>query len=107
MTKANLFFFLLACLFCAQYEFACGVEAYRPFNSQAKGQAPPSPRESLSRISVPDGFQVELFAAEPSVRQPISMTFDTRGRLWVAESYTYDGSHWTDGRDNRCCLIFA
>ena len=105
MTKANLFLVLLFGFSWAQLEFACGVEAYHPFNSQAKGQVPPSPRESLSRITVPDGFHIELFAAEPSVRQPISMTFDTRGRLWVAESYTYDGSHWTDGHDDRI-LIF-
>ncbi|MFP6886944.1 MAG: hypothetical protein VB997_05250, partial [Opitutales bacterium] len=88
MTKANLFLVLLFGFSWAQLEFACGVEAYHPFNSQAKGQVPPSPRESLSRITVPAGFHIELFAAEPSVRQPISMTFDTRGRLWVAESYT-------------------
>ncbi len=30
-----------------------------------------------------------LFAAEPDVQNPIAMAFDARGRLWVAENYTY------------------
>ena len=38
---------------------------------------------------MPEGFQVTLFAAEPDVNQPIAMTTDDRGRLWVIENYTY------------------
>ncbi len=38
---------------------------------------------------MPPGFRVNVFAAEPDVQQPISLTFDPRGRLWVAENYTY------------------
>jgi hypothetical protein len=30
-----------------------------------------------------------VFAAEPDVRQPIAMTFDDRGRVWIAEAYEY------------------
>jgi putative membrane-bound dehydrogenase-like protein len=54
----------------------------------AKDQ-PPSPEEAVRRFKVPDGFEVTLFAGEPDVRQPIAMTFDDRGRLWVAECYSY------------------
>jgi putative membrane-bound dehydrogenase-like protein len=35
------------------------------------------------------GFQAELIAAEPEVRQPIAFAIDERGRLWVAEAYSY------------------
>jgi len=49
----------------------------------------PTPEESAAGFSLPDGFKVNVFAAEPDVRQPIAMTFDDRGRLWVAECYTY------------------
>ncbi len=38
---------------------------------------------------VGEGFRVTLAASEPDVRQPIAMAFDERGRLWVAEGYTY------------------
>jgi putative membrane-bound dehydrogenase-like protein len=30
-----------------------------------------------------------LAAAEPDVHQPVAMAFDDRGRLWIAEAYTY------------------
>ncbi len=51
-----------------------------------------SPEEALAKIKVPEGFHVSLFAGEPDVQQPISLTTDERGRLWVAENYTYSDS---------------
>jgi len=47
------------------------------------------PAEALAGFTVPDGFRVSLFAAEPDVQQPIAIATDARGRLWVAENYTY------------------
>lgn len=57
---------------------------------------PLSPAEALDRMELPDGFEVTLFAAEPQVAQPIDFTFDDRGRLWVAECYSYPdpGDPW-------------
>lgn len=53
-------------------------------------QKPLSPEESLRRMVVPSGFHVELFAAEPELGgKPICMTWDARGRLWVAETVDY------------------
>src|SRR5205814_4434043 len=34
-------------------------------------------------------FSVSLFAGEPDVCQPIAFCLDDRGRLWVAEAYSY------------------
>ncbi len=48
-----------------------------------------TPEDALRRMAVPDGFHVEIFAAEPMVRQPLSATFDDRGRLWVIEYLQY------------------
>ena len=61
--------------------------------------------EAIKRLKLPHGFQVTLAAAEPRVRQPIAIAFDDRGRLWVAESYSYNGSTFTDLRNDRI-LIF-
>ena len=36
-----------------------------------------------------DGFQAELIAAEPEVHQPIAFAIDEKGRLWIAEAYSY------------------
>ena len=52
-------------------------------------QEPLSPQESKRLIQVPPGFSLELFAAEPDIINPISMTWDERGRLWVIETVDY------------------
>ncbi|MBX9677286.1 MAG: c-type cytochrome [Gemmataceae bacterium] len=61
----------------------------QPKNTQKETIPFLSPQESLKKLKLPEGFQATLFAAEPDVQQPIAMTFDSRGRLWVAENYTY------------------
>ncbi|MGZ8938663.1 MAG: DUF7133 domain-containing protein, partial [Limisphaerales bacterium] len=60
-----------------------------PYDSQKETIAPLKPEEALVRLKLPEGFRATLFAAEPELQQPIGMTFDARGRLWVAENYTY------------------
>jgi putative membrane-bound dehydrogenase-like protein len=60
-----------------------------PVNTQAPGEHPPSPHEMLDLFELPPGFRVSLFAGEPDVQQPIAFDFDDRGRVWVAENYTY------------------
>ena len=45
--------------------------------------------EAARRWKFPDGFSVTNFASEPAVQQPVAMAMDHRGRLWVAECYTY------------------
>lgn len=47
------------------------------------------PGEAAAGFRVPDGFRVTAFAAEPDIQNPIAMAWDTRGRLWIAENYTY------------------
>jgi putative membrane-bound dehydrogenase-like protein len=54
----------------------------------AGSQALP-PDEALKRFKVADGFEVQLFASEPMVRQPVTMTFDDRGRMWVIQYLQY------------------
>lgn len=50
---------------------------------------PLDPLEAARTMQVPAGFKVTLFAGEPVVQQPIGMCTDDRGRLWVAENYSY------------------
>jgi putative membrane-bound dehydrogenase-like protein len=62
----------------------------KPINTESDDETVLStPAEALAAIKVPEGFRVTLFAAEPQIRQPIAITTDPRGRLWVAENYTY------------------
>src|SRR5687768_333829 len=45
--------------------------------------------EAVKAITLPPGFKATLFASEPDIKQPIAFAIDDRGRLWVAEGYTY------------------
>ena len=48
-----------------------------------------SPEDAVKEMTLPPGFKATLFAGEPDVKQPIAFAIDHRGRLWVAEAYTY------------------
>src|SRR4249919_2713072 len=48
-----------------------------------------SPENAAKEMTLPPGFKATLFAGEPDVMQPIAFAIDDRGRLWVAEAYTY------------------
>src|ERR1700677_3939581 len=61
-------------------------------NTRDPKLVPPPPAETVKLIAAPPGFHVSLFAGEPDVQQPIGMCLDDRGRLWVAECYTYAGN---------------
>jgi putative heme-binding domain-containing protein len=50
---------------------------------------PRTPAEERKALRVPEGFEVQLVAAEPDIHKPINMAFDARGRLWVTQSVEY------------------
>ena len=54
-----------------------------------KMQLPLQPAESAKHLVLPPGFEAKLFAADPEIFKPIAMTWDHRGRLWVAETIDY------------------
>lgn len=61
-------------------------------------QMPLSPAESLKRLVVPQGFQVELFVSEPELAgKPIAMNWDEHGRLWVCETVDYPNDLQPEG----------
>ena len=49
----------------------------------------PDPAVELGQFQAAEGFEVNLFAANPLIAKPINMNFDARGRLWVASSGVY------------------
>src|SRR4051794_17674504 len=52
-------------------------------------QKPLPPGESQKHLAMPQGFEADLFVAEPQVAKPITMTWDHLGRLYVAETVDY------------------
>jgi putative membrane-bound dehydrogenase-like protein len=95
----------MSCWLCC----APGVAADFPaiFNTE-KTPGGPMPAEEVARtMELPPGFSCKVFAAEPDVQQPIAMAWDARGRLWVAECYTYaeNPGRWNTSLRDRI-LIF-
>ncbi|HZK80967.1 MAG TPA: PVC-type heme-binding CxxCH protein, partial [Humisphaera sp.] len=63
---------------------------------------PLSPEESLKVIHVPDGFAVDLVAAEPLIMDPVAVAWGADRKLWVVEMADYpsgiDGKMKAGGR---------
>ncbi len=64
-----------------------GVQA-KPNNSMQK---PLTPEKSVKHYSVPEGFEMKLFASDEQFAggKPIAMAWDERGRLWAAVTVDY------------------
>jgi putative heme-binding domain-containing protein len=61
-----------------------------PLFAQSGAKIPdPDPELERKTFILPEGFEVNLFAADPLLAKPIQMNFDPQGRLWVACSETY------------------
>jgi putative membrane-bound dehydrogenase-like protein len=65
------------------------IPNYEHRDPPPKLQAPLSPQESMALMQVPVGFELQLFASEPDIINPIHMDWDSRGRLWVIETIDY------------------
>ena len=83
-----------------------GLVTDRRFVREAHASSPPtaalSPAESQAAIRLPEGYRVEVVAAEPFVRDPVAIAWDEHGRLWVVEMADYpygmDGAGKPGGR---------
>ncbi|MDZ4817586.1 MAG: PVC-type heme-binding CxxCH protein, partial [Planctomycetota bacterium] len=47
------------------------------------------PADSIKQFTVPAGLEISLFASESDVQQPLSISFDDRGRMWVVQYIQY------------------
>src|SRR3954452_6770671 len=70
---------------------AFGLVLVSPLHAQHDLASIPDPDPEIERRSfqVADGFEVNLFAADPVLAKPIQMNFDPAGRLWVVSSEVY------------------
>jgi len=82
------------------------VPNYEKRNPAPKVQESLSPEQSMSLMQVPVGFELQLFASEPDVVNPIYMNWDERGRLWVIETVDYPNEIKEDDKgDDRIKIL--
>ncbi|WP_247236543.1 PVC-type heme-binding CxxCH protein [Telluribacter sp. SYSU D00476] len=65
-------------------------------------------QEAIDKIKVAPGYKLELFASEvefPDLANPVQMSFDNKGRLWIATMPTYPHYKPGDAKPNDKILI--
>src|SRR5436190_6856864 len=67
--------------------FSVGKQLGGAFTPASRPALPPD--DAAKKFVLPEGFEARLFAAEPDIVNPVAMTWDERGRLWVVELYEY------------------
>lgn len=67
---------LLICILCC---------AQGPRNKEWDISPVRTPAQEKSTFKIEPGFTIELVASEPMVQEPVAMSFDGDGRLWVVE----------------------
>lgn len=85
----------LALLFCLQAHSQV---------AELQAEEPSPPEKAAAAMQVPEGFKVTLFAGEPDVKQPIAMCIDDRGRVWIAEGYSYP-KHQNNPQQDRILIL--
>ncbi|WP_198674165.1 PVC-type heme-binding CxxCH protein [Chitinophaga alhagiae] len=71
------------------YRMEANIPNYEQRVPAPRYQEPLSPEASAKLIQVPPGFELQLFASEPDIINPIAMDWDEKGRLWVIETVDY------------------
>ena len=70
--------------------FSTACLALSPAFAQSPGRSGrEAALEQLKKMTVAEGLEVQLFAAEPMVRNPANMDIDARGRIWCTEGVNY------------------
>jgi putative membrane-bound dehydrogenase-like protein len=79
-------------------------EKPKPSNRDKVEQGAPLPLDEAAKaMTLPPGFTATLFAGEPDIHQPIGLTVDHRGRLWVCENDSYP--RWEEHGKDRIVIF--
>ena len=66
-----------------------------------------TPERAVEVMTIAEGFQVNVYAAEPMITQPMAFCWDDRGRMWVAENRDYEsrGRGFANSGDSRILIL--
>lgn len=81
------------------------IPNYEKKDPAPRFQLPLTPEQSMKLIQVPVGFELELFASEPMIINPIAMAWDERGRLYVIETTDYPNEVRKEGGSDKIKIL--
>lgn len=66
-----------------------------------------TPEEAVKNMTLKEGFNVNVWASEPMMTQPMAFCWDDRGRLWIAENRDYEsrGHGFSNAGDSRILIL--
>ncbi|MCB1120271.1 MAG: hypothetical protein KJT03_01880 [Verrucomicrobiae bacterium] len=88
MIRLILFFSVFACPLIAQVQHVAPTDAL-------------TPKEQRQKFQLPPGFEIQLVLSDPDIGQPMNLSFDVRGRLWVTSSVEYPFPAQVEGLEPR------
>ncbi len=88
--KRSVCFVLLVALQAISWSMYCGHSHGKEIELATDAPGPLPLEESQELFVVPEGFRVELVAAEPHLADPTAIAFGPRGRLFVCELHGYN-----------------
>jgi putative membrane-bound dehydrogenase-like protein len=64
-------------------------------------------QEAVAAMTVKEGYQVNVWASEPMMTQPMAFCWDDRGRLWIAENKDYEsrGKGFSNSGESRILIL--
>lgn len=86
--------------------FLGGLAAAAPPDASLVRESDWQPAEvQAGTFTLPPGFSITLFAAEPMINKPINLAIDDKGRLWVSSNTEYPfpaaKDRWADPEGSR------
>ena len=69
---------------------ACGglqAQTSAPTQPREVAGFPPEAEQALQAVTLAEGMEASLFAAEPLLANPVALSIDPRGRVYVCETY--------------------
>lgn len=81
------------------------IPNYEKKDPAPRFQLPLSPEESMKLIQVPVDFELQLFASEPDIVNPMAIAWDDQGRLYVIETEDYPNEVRKEGGNDRIKIL--
>ncbi len=66
-----------------------------------------TPEEAVQAMTIKEGYEVNVYASEPMITQPMAFCWDDQGRMWVAENRDYESRRdgFSNSGDSRILIL--
>ena len=65
------------------------MDSFKGLGALTDSTKPTQPDKALNSFRIPNDLSLDLVLSEPDIVQPVELSFDHRGRLWVVQYHQY------------------